>query len=115
MAKRQRHQNQKEGTLLLTLQKYQVYEENTTDHIPANQITYIKQIPRQTTKTDSRKNNLNKSLTSEDYLNNLITSKEIRKHKTNKTTYKGKVQTEPVSQLNSIQHLNENTDSSQIL
>lgn len=46
------NQNQKEETLLLTLQKYQDYEENTMDHIPANQITYMKQIPRQTTKTD---------------------------------------------------------------
>lgn len=41
----------------------------------------MKQIPRQTTKTDSRKNNLNNSLTSEDYLNSPITSEEITKQK----------------------------------
>lgn len=50
----------------------------------------MKQIPRQTTKTDSRRNNLNNSVTSEAYLNSPMTSEEISKQKPKKTTHKGK-------------------------
>lgn len=66
----------------------------------------MKQIPRQTTKTDSRRKNLN---------NPLIREEISKKNEKQKTIHKVKRKLRWPSLLNSTKHLKENTNSSQIL